>query len=77
MMMMMMILMHNDDDDDKVMMMILLSCNVSLAIHFMKNLLPFTETFKWKAMESIVGGHLRQMKDNLYSYISWSCHSSK
>ena len=28
-------------------------------------------------MESIVGGHLRQMKDNLYSYISWSCHSSK
>ena len=28
-------------------------------------------------MESIVGGHLRQMKDNFYSYISWSCHSSK
>ena len=28
-------------------------------------------------MESIVGGHLRQMKDNLNSYISWSCHSSK
>ena len=33
--------------------------------------------FKWIAMESIVGGHLRQMKDNLYSNISWSCHSSK
>ena len=43
----------------------------------MKNLLPFTETFNWIAMESIVGGHLRQIKDNLYSYISWSCHSSK
>ena len=43
----------------------------------MKNLLPLTETFKWIAMESIVGGHLRQMKDNLYSYISWNCHSSK
>ena len=37
----------------------------------------FTGTFNWIAMESIVGGHLRQMKDNLYSYISWSCHSSK
>ena len=33
-------------------------------------LLPFIETFKWIAMESIVGGHLSQMKDNLYSYIS-------
>ena len=43
----------------------------------MKNLLPFTETFKWIGMESIVGGHLSQMNDNLYSYISWSCHSSK
>ena len=43
----------------------------------MKNILPFTELFKWIAMESIVGGHLRKMKDNLYSYISWSCHSSK
>ena len=42
----------------------------------MKNLLPSTETFNWIAMESIVGGHLRQIKDNLYSYISWSCHSS-
>ena len=51
-------------------MMILLSCNVSRAIHLMKNLLPFTETFKWIAMESIVGGHLKQMKGNLYSYIS-------
>ena len=38
----------------------------------MKNLLPFTETFKWIALESIVGGHLSQMQDNLYSYISWS-----
>ena len=35
------------------------------------------DDFKWIAMESMVGGHLRQMKDNLYSYISWSCHSSK
>ena len=43
----------------------------------MKNLLPSTETFKWIAMESKVGGHLRQIKDNVYSYISWSCHSSK
>ena len=40
-------------------------------------LLSFTETFKWIALESIVGGHLRQMKDNLYSFISWSCHSFK
>ena len=43
----------------------------------MKNLITFTETFKWITMESVVGGHLRLMKDNLYSYISWSCHSSK
>ena len=43
----------------------------------MKNLLHFTETFNWIAMVSIVGGYLRQIKDNLYSYILWSCHSSK
>ena len=30
----------------------------------MKNLLPFTETFNWVAMESILGSHLRQIKDN-------------
>ena len=42
-----------------------------------KNILPFTETFNCIAIESIVDGHLRQIKDNLYSYISWSCHSSK
>ena len=43
----------------------------------MKNLLHFTETFNWIAMVSIAGGYLRQIKDNLYSYILRSCHSSK
>ena len=43
----------------------------------MENLLPSTETFNWIAMEPIVGGHLRQIKDNLYNYISCSRHSSK
>ena len=46
-------------------------------MHSMKNLLPFTETSNCIAMESIVGGHLRKIKDNLYSYISWSCGLSK
>ena len=43
---------------------------------FYEESIIFTEIFKWIAMESIVGGHLRQMKDNLCCYISWSCHSS-
>ena len=58
-------------------MMILLSCSVALTIHFKKNLLHFTKTFNWIAMVSIVGGYLRQIKYNLYSYILRSCHSSK
>ena len=31
----------------------------------MKNLLPFTETFKWIAMESIVGGHFTPVPEGV------------
>ena len=51
-------------------MMILLSCSA-----FYEE--SITETFNWIDMVSIVGGYLRQIKDNLYSYILRSCHSSK
>ena len=42
-----------------------------------EKIINFTETFNMIAMVSIVGGYLRQLKDNLYSNISRSCHSSK